>query len=68
MGALLSAGPTDVLRANATTRQAFVNGLTTGLALNAGIALLAAAIALRTLVTRRRTTVLTTGRLEHGHG
>lgn len=49
MGALLSAGPTDVLRVNATTRGAFVDGLTTGLALNAGMALVAAVIALRTL-------------------
>lgn len=49
MGALLSAGPTNVVNATATTRQAFVHGLTNGLTLNAGIALLAAAIALRAL-------------------
>jgi hypothetical protein len=49
MGALLSAGPTNVVNATTTTRQAFVHGLTNGLALNAGIALLAAAIAVRTL-------------------
>ena len=55
MGAMLSASPTDVLRATATTREAFVNGLGTGLALNAGIALLAATIALRTFPRPRRT-------------
>lgn len=49
MGALLSSATTDVLRASATTRQAFVDGLSNGLALNAVIALVAAAVALRTL-------------------
>jgi hypothetical protein len=48
MAALLSAGPTDVLRTTATTRQAFIDGLTTGLAINAGIALVGAFIALCT--------------------
>lgn len=49
MGALLSSGTTDVLRTTATTRETFVDGLSAGLALNAGIALVAAAIALHTL-------------------
>jgi EmrB/QacA subfamily drug resistance transporter len=68
MGALLSAGPTNVLNATATTRQTFVSGLTTGLALNAGIALLAAVIALRTLVARKTTTVVAAAPLEPGPG
>lgn len=61
MGALLAASPTDVLRATATTREAFVNGLGIGLALNAGIALLAVAIALHSLPRPRRTRARQTG-------
>jgi len=49
MGALLSARSTNVLSATTATRHAFVSGLTTGLALNAVIALTAAAVAARTL-------------------
>lgn len=54
MGAFLSRGPTDVLRATPATHEAFVNGLTTGLAVNIGISLVAAAIAMRTRGARMR--------------
>lgn len=49
MGALLSTATTDVLSGTGMARSMFVDGLRLGLAVNAGIALVAATIALRTL-------------------